>query len=66
LQPTTTDAALEAAVQAANAYLPDYARIAHWVRADQAFSADTGLATANGRPVRERIEATYLPHLELV
>jgi long-subunit acyl-CoA synthetase (AMP-forming) len=66
LQPTTTDAALEAAVQAANAYLPDYARIAHWVRADLAFSADTGLATANGRPVRERIEATYLPHGELV
>ncbi|MCE2984123.1 MAG: AMP-binding protein [Burkholderiales bacterium] len=65
-RPEVTHALLETAVQAANAYLPDYARIAHWVRADQAFSADTGLATANGRPVRERIEATYLPHLELV
>jgi long-subunit acyl-CoA synthetase (AMP-forming) len=65
-RPEATHALLETAVQAANAYLPDYARIAHWVRADLAFSADTGLATANGRPVRERIEATYLPHGELV
>jgi long-subunit acyl-CoA synthetase (AMP-forming) len=65
-RPEATHSLLETAVQAANAYLPDYARIAHWVRADLAFSADSGLATANGRPVRERIEATYLPHGELV
>ena len=49
------DAALAAAVDAANAGLPDYARIGPWVRARAAFSAETGLATANGRPLRAAI-----------
>lgn len=53
------DAALAAAVDAANATLPDYARVRHWVRAQAAFSADTGLATANGRPLRAAIEARH-------
>lgn len=53
------DAALAAAVAVANASLPDYARVQHWVRARAAFSADTGLATANGRPQRAAIEALH-------
>ncbi|MGB4583688.1 MAG: AMP-binding protein [Rhodoferax sp.] len=53
------DAALGAAVAQANAGLPDYARIAHWLRADQAFSPANGLATANGRLRRPALWAHY-------
>jgi long-chain acyl-CoA synthetase len=49
------DAAMQAAVDAANVHLPDYARVHRWVRGRAAFRADTGLATANGRPQREAI-----------
>lgn len=59
LLPDMPDAALEAGVQGANATLPDYARIAHWVRGRAAFAADTGLATANGRPRRDAILALH-------
>ena len=48
-----------AAVATLNEGLPDYARIANWVLAGQPFSADNGLATANGRPRREAIFQTY-------
>lgn len=49
------DAALQAAVDAANATLPDYARIARWTRGRAPFDAASGLATANGRPQRAAI-----------
>jgi long-chain acyl-CoA synthetase len=49
------DTALQAAVDAANATLPDYARIARWARGCAAFDMRTGLATANGRPQRGAI-----------
>ena len=55
LRPDASDAQLDAAVQAANAGLPDYARIGRWVRARADFSPATGLATANGRPQRQAI-----------
>ncbi|MDC6171375.1 long-chain acyl-CoA synthetase, partial [Paucibacter sp. XJ19-41] len=51
----TDEAALQAAVDAANTRLPDYARIRSWVRARAAFGPETGLATANGRPQRPAI-----------
>jgi hypothetical protein len=57
---------LHAAVHVANAGLPDYARIRHWVRAAAAFSADTGLATANGRPQRAAILARHAEALGLL
>jgi len=50
-----TDAAIQAEVDAANQSLPDYARVMRWVRAQAPFSADAGMATANGRPQREAI-----------
>ena len=50
-----TDAEIQAGIDAANETLPDYAQVRHWVRAQAAFSADTGLATANGRPQRGAI-----------
>jgi len=47
---------LEAAVYTANATLPDYARIHHWITATLPFDAASGMATDNGRPRREAIE----------
>ncbi len=49
------DAALQAAVDTANAGLPDYAQVRRWVRAADAFEPRTGFATANGRPRRGAI-----------
>jgi len=59
LRPDVPDAVLATAVAAANATLPDYARVRRWVRGRAAFSPDTGLATANGRPQRAAIEALH-------
>ncbi len=53
--PGADDARLQAAVEAANAALPDYARVARWVRAAAPLSAESGLATANGRPRRDAV-----------
>ncbi|MFM9917032.1 MAG: AMP-binding protein [Rhizobacter sp.] len=49
------DAALQAAVDAANATLPDYARVQRWVRGRETFDAESGMATVNGRPQRAAI-----------
>lgn len=48
LHPDLPDAALQAAVDAANRALPDYARVGAWFRAAPFGEAD-GTATANGR-----------------
>ncbi|MCC4605214.1 AMP-binding protein [Xanthomonas campestris] len=53
------DAAILAALAEVNAGLPDYARVARYVRAEAPFSAHDGLLTANGRPRREAILARY-------
>jgi len=53
------DAALQAAVDAANKTLPDYARVWRWVRARAEFSVQTGMATANGRPQRAAIRQCH-------
>jgi long-chain acyl-CoA synthetase len=49
------DSQLQDAVDAANATLPDYARVRRWTRARAAFDADSGFATSNGRPQRAAI-----------
>ena len=49
------DAALLAGVDAANAGLPDYAQVRHWVCATEPFDAASGMATANGRPRRDAV-----------
>ncbi|MDO8906200.1 AMP-binding protein [Hydrogenophaga sp.] len=54
-----TEAQLQAAVDAANQALPDYARVVRWVRARAAFQPGTGLSTANGRPQRSAIETLH-------
>jgi len=64
-QDDADDAALQAAVDAANAELPDYARIARWTRGRAAFDAHSGLATANGRPQRQAVLARHADALGL-
>ena len=59
------DAAIQAEIDAANASLPDYARVARWVRAQAPFTAGGGMATANGRPRRDAILALHAPLLGL-
>ena len=68
LWPVASDApdeALQAAVDAANATLPDYARIVRWQRADAEFCVASGMATANGRPQRSAILQLHADKLGL-
>lgn len=46
-------------VDAANAQLPDYARVSRWLLADEPFSVANGLFTGTGRPRREAIMKVY-------
>jgi len=46
-------------VDAANAQLPDYARVSRWLLADAPFSVANGLFTGTGRPRREAIVKVY-------
>ena len=57
------DAALDSAVADANRELPDYARVAHWVRARTPFSPEAGTCTPNGRPLRVAIEHIHAAEL---
>lgn len=57
--PHERDAALAAAVAAANATLPDYARVGRWIAADVPFDAASGVATVNGRPLRSAIAGRF-------
>lgn len=54
---TVTDNALQNAVDQANAQLPDYARIGHWLRIEAAHWQS--LYTANGRPRRDLIQQHF-------
>jgi len=51
--------AVQQAVDAANARLPDYARVSAWLMADEVFSVANGLWTGTGRPRREHIFKAY-------
>ena len=59
-----SDAELEAEVERANARLPDYARIAFWLRAAAPFSPADGSATPNGRVRRDAVWARCGARLE--
>lgn len=61
--PACSDALLQAAVDEANAGLPDYARVHYWLRLTEPFTPDNGLLTANGRQRREAILARYREQL---
>lgn len=62
--PGVDPAGLAAAVAAANRALPDYARVRRWIAARVApFSAANGLATGNGRPLRDAIFSHHAAEL---
>jgi len=56
---TADDAQVDAAIAAANRRLPDYARVAVWLRATQPFSIENGQLTGTGRLRRDAILAAY-------
>lgn len=58
------DAAVAAALAAANRRLPDYARVALWLRAEQPFTPANGRLTGTGRLRRDAILAAYGADLE--
>jgi long-subunit acyl-CoA synthetase (AMP-forming) len=58
-QSDATPEEIDAAVTAANGRLPEYARVEHWVRAREPFSAANGELTANGRPRRSVLLEHY-------
>ncbi len=62
--PAATPEQITAAVAAANARLPDYARIAAWHVAAMPFSSRNGMARASGVPDREAIAGHYANVLE--
>jgi long-chain acyl-CoA synthetase len=57
--PTAARGDLEAAIDAANRRLPDYARVNDYVIADEPFLPANGQATSNGRPRRAAIWTRY-------
>ena len=50
---------IQAAIDAANRRLPDYARIARYILAEHAFTVENGLLTGTARPRRAQIAARY-------
>ncbi len=62
--PAASPQQIAAAVAAANARLPDYARIAAWHVATMPFSPLNGMARVSGTPDREAIAAHYANALE--
>lgn len=54
-----TDPQLGAAIDAANARLPDYARVRRWTRLPQPFTFADGSLTANGRVRRDMVRARH-------
>lgn len=59
LDPQTSDATIEQAVQQCNAALPDYARVHAWKRLPEPLASADGTLTANGRPRRTEILRRY-------
>jgi long-subunit acyl-CoA synthetase (AMP-forming) len=58
-QPNVDDAALAAAVAAANARLPDYAQVRRWIRLPQPLAGQGDLMTPAGKPRRARIAQAW-------
>jgi long-subunit acyl-CoA synthetase (AMP-forming) len=63
-RPGASREAVDAALVEVNAMLPDYARVQHWLPAQQAFTPHNGNLTANGRLRRASLLAQYGPTLE--
>ena len=57
--PDANVAQIDAAVERVNRTLPDYARVARWVRARSPFSVANGLLTGTGRIRRDALAQRY-------
>lgn len=55
---------IASALAEANSYLPDYARVEGWLRADGPFTPENGQLTANGRLRRDAIFGAYAPRID--
>jgi long-subunit acyl-CoA synthetase (AMP-forming) len=64
--PAMSSFAISAAVLAANAALPDYARVTQWLVARAPFTPQNNQLTANGRPRRPEISAAYAAEIESI
>ena len=64
--PSVTPRAVADAILNANRNLPDYARVADFVIADEPFAVTNGLLTQTGKPRREAIALKYLLSDELL
>ncbi len=62
--PSVTARAVADAILTANRKLPDYARVADFVIADEPFTASNGLLTQSGKPRREAIALRYIAPAE--
>lgn len=62
--PESRPEAIRAAVDRANAHLPDYARIQAWIVADAPFSHTNGLATTTGKPQRTAVLSRFADQLD--
>ena len=58
------DGQIQAIVDEVNTRLPDYARVAQWLRLVEPMTSANGLLTDNGRPRRDRIAAHYSRDIE--
>ncbi len=63
-RPGTPQEAIEAALEAANRRLPDYARVRAWIPAAEPFTARNGLSTPNGRLRRAAILGQYAAQID--
>ena len=63
-RPGCDEQVISAAVEAANARLPDYARVSRWLIAEMPFTIADGLWTGTGRPRRQQIYAYYQEAIE--
>ncbi len=59
-----SDAELQREIDAVNAALPDYARVATFVRAPRPFDVASGLATANGRLRRAEVLVRFAHEID--
>lgn len=57
--PAATREEVQAAIEAANSRLPDYARVGDWIVADEPFTPANGQLTSNGRNRRATIWGRY-------
>lgn len=61
-----SDEAIQLAIRSVNQDLPDYAQIGPWMLADEPFTPNNGLATANGRLKRDLIKNKFNNQIELL